>query len=68
MEAQIESTGGDGGGPLGGGPLTVSSGAGSSQRLKQQQQQGLQEVLAHSALHLSKYQQIRDDYNRLLYK
>ncbi|GAX82417.1 hypothetical protein CEUSTIGMA_g9845.t1 [Chlamydomonas eustigma] len=37
-------------------------------KLQQQQQQGIRDVLAQSALHLTKYQQIRDDYNRLLYK
>ncbi len=50
----------------GGGMLLPGSGSGGSSR--QQQQQGVKDVLAQSALHLSKYNQIRDDYNRLLYK
>ena len=68
MEAQIES----GGGSPAGGVMAMGAGSGGpAHRAKQQQQkqqQGIQEVLAHSALHISKYQQIREDYNRLLYK
>lgn len=64
LESQLQAAGitvglGGGGG---------SDGAAAGRAAVKAQQEGIREVLAQSALHLSKYKQIREDYNRLLYK
>lgn len=66
LESQLQAAGiavGLGGGGGGGG-----DGAVAGRAAVKAQQEGIREVLAQSALHLSKYKQIREDYNRLLYK
>jgi len=52
------------GSPKRGGP----QGLGASLTAGSPQQQGIRDVLAQSAMHFTKYKQIREDYNRLLNK